>query len=143
MVERKEDRKSKFLDIFIIDVTDEYQTYNFWNMKKSELKNIVREEIFKILDENDGSREISDKLAKLMNVNLSRDYSKNVMKPKEKPEGESKEYEVEYWFRFGKYGDDKDNDVIKVKASSEEEAIKKAKEEAPRNSITSSFKVKK
>ena len=112
-------------------------------MKKSELKNIVREEIFKILDENDGSREISDKLAKLMNVNLSRDYSKNVMKPKEKPEGESKEYEVEYWFRFGKYGDDKDNDVIKVKASSEEEAIKKAKEEAPRNSITSSFKVKK
>jgi hypothetical protein len=44
---RKEDRKSKYLDIFIIDVTDEYQTYNFWNMKKSELRQIIREELLK------------------------------------------------------------------------------------------------
>jgi hypothetical protein len=47
---RKEDRKNKSLDIFIIDVTDEYQTYHFWNMKKSELRNLIREEIHKIAE---------------------------------------------------------------------------------------------
>ena len=64
----------------------------------------------------------------------------------EKPEGsvmeaEEKEYEVGYWYRSGKYGDDKDYEVWKGKASSEEEAIKKAKEDAPRSAY--SFKVAK
>jgi uncharacterized protein YebE (UPF0316 family) len=85
-------------------------------MKHSELKQIIREEIYRIIDETDPSIQ-------------------NVMR--------EKEYEVEYWYRFGKYGDDEDNEVIKVKAPSEKEAIEKAKKEARKNAIASSFKVKK
>jgi hypothetical protein len=55
---------------------------------------------------------------------------------------EEKTYEVEYWYRYGKDGDDKDSDTIEVKATSEEDAIKKAKEKARRLSISSSFKAK-
>lgn len=55
---------------------------------------------------------------------------------------EEKTYEVEYSYRYGKYGDDTDFDTIEVKATSEKEAIEKAKEKAPRLSIRSSFKAK-
>jgi hypothetical protein len=56
---------------------------------------------------------------------------------------EEKNYTVEYWYRMGRDGDDKEWDEVIVKASSEEEAIEKAKQEARRNSIKSSFKIKK
>jgi len=55
---------------------------------------------------------------------------------------EEKTYEVEYSYRYGKDGDDTDFDTIEVKATSETDAIKKAKEKARRLSIQSSFKAK-
>ena len=64
-------------------------------------------------------------------------------KPMKEGEGEEKEYTVDYWYRFGKDGDDKDYDDIIVKASSEAEAIKKAKEGARRGAMSSSFTIKK
>jgi hypothetical protein len=215
-------------------VTDEYQTYHFWNMKKSELREIIKEEIYRIVDEDIfsfnkktiaqdafknakegdifrmtttnpsskghfggtkgntqtsqtyvvkqgnyfvekddldkpevGGREIrkreylpkdldknnkelimtkvgsldetTDPISKALadKVGVKPTTAKNVMK--------EKEYEVEYWFRFGRDGDEKDNDIIKVMApvkASDDEIIKKAKEEARRNYINSSFKVK-
>jgi hypothetical protein len=45
-------------------------------------------------------------------------------------ESQENEYTVEYWYRWG--GDEKDFGTINIKASSEEEAIKKAEREAPR-----------
>lgn len=53
---------------------------------------------------------------------------------------EEKTYTVDYWYRYG--ADDKEMDDIEVKAVSEEEAIKKAKEKAKRGAIQSSFKAK-
>jgi hypothetical protein len=63
----------------------------------------------------------------------------------EKPmkEGEEQEYVVDYWYRFGKYGDDKEMDDITVKASSEAEALEKAKEGARRGAMSSSFTIRK
>ncbi len=55
---------------------------------------------------------------------------------------EEQTYEVEYSYRYGKDGDDTDFDTIEVKATSETDAIKKAKEKARRLSIQSSFKAK-
>ena len=55
---------------------------------------------------------------------------------------EEKTYEVEYSYRYGKDGDDTDFDTIEVKATSEADAVKKAKEKARRLSIQSSFKAK-
>lgn len=42
-----------------------------------------------------------------------------------------KKYKVEYWYQ---YMDDSDFDVIEVEAESEEQAIEKAKQQAPRRS---------
>jgi hypothetical protein len=56
---------------------------------------------------------------------------------------EEKKYTVEYWYRMGRDMDEKEWDEVIVKASSEEEAIEKAKQEARKSSIKSSFKVKK
>ena len=55
-------------------------------------------------------------------------------------EGEEKEYKVEYWYRSG---DEKDKTFVKVKATSEEEAIAKAKEATKTESgvMSSSFDV--
>lgn len=72
-------------------------------MKKSELKQIIREALQEISQE--------------------------------------KEYTVEYWYRGGRYGDDKDFEEIKIKATSEKEALEKAKDKARRGYITSSFKI--
>lgn len=55
---------------------------------------------------------------------------------------EEKTYEVNYWYRYGKDGDEKEQDDIEVKASSESEAIKKAKDKARKGAISSSFEVK-
>lgn len=58
----------------------------------------------------------------------------------EKPiyEGEGKKYKVEYWYRSG---GEKDFDTEEVTASSAEEAIEKAKAQARRGAIDSTFKV--
>jgi hypothetical protein len=63
----------------------------------------------------------------------------------EKPmkEGEEKEYTVDYWYRYGKDGDDKEMDDITVKASSEAEALEKAKQQARRGAMSSSFEIRK
>lgn len=55
---------------------------------------------------------------------------------------EEKTYEVNYWYRYGKDGDEKEQDDIEVKASSESEAIKKAKDKARKGAISSSFEAK-
>jgi len=52
---------------------------------------------------------------------------------------EEKTYTVDYWYR---YGDEKEMDDIEVKATSEAEAIKKAKEKARKGAIDSSFEAK-
>jgi hypothetical protein len=142
-------------------------------MKKSELKQIIKEEIqktmlvdriYNALSEIDEFKQLGmDQQGELVtqiedlfteyNLNES-EFDKAMDKFKEKigfkkPDPSiknvmrEKEYEVEYWYRFGKYGDDEDNEVIKVKAPSEKEAIEKAKKEARKNAIASSFKVKK
>ena len=142
-------------------------------MKKSELRQLIREEIqktmlvdriYNALSEIDEFKQLGmDQQGELVTqiedlfteydlnesefdkamdkfkekVGIKPTTSKNVMR--------EKEYEVEYWFRFGKSGDEKDNDVIKVMApvnASDDEIIKRAKEEARRNYINSSFKVK-
>jgi hypothetical protein len=64
-------------------------------------------------------------------------------KPIKEGEKEEKEYTVDYWYRYGKDGDDDEMDDIKVKAASEEEAIKKAKEGARKGAVSSTFKVRK
>jgi hypothetical protein len=51
-----------------------------------------------------------------------------------------KKYTVEYWYRDR---DDKDIDSIDVDASSEMDAIEKAMKKAKKNSIASTFKIKK
>jgi len=52
---------------------------------------------------------------------------------------EEKTYTVDYWYR---YGDEKEMDDIEVKATSEAEAIKKAKDKARKGAIDSSFEAK-
>lgn len=53
-------------------------------------------------------------------------------------EGEGKKYKVEYWYRSG---GEKDYDTEEVTASSAEEAIEKAKAQARRGAMDSTFKV--
>ena len=55
---------------------------------------------------------------------------------------EEKTYEVNYWYRYGKDGDEKEQDDIEIKAVSEAEAIKKAKEKSRKGAINSSFEAK-
>jgi hypothetical protein len=102
-------------------------------MKRSELKNIIKEEIRSVLENEDP---INIGMKKAVGFQEPTGPSKN--KIVSAPE---KEYEVSYWYRFGRNGDEKDSDTIKVMATTEEEAIKKAIEKAPRLSIRSSFKV--
>jgi hypothetical protein len=48
-------------------VTDEYQTYHFWNMKKSELKHIIKEEISETLSEETTTLLLVKELSSLYN----------------------------------------------------------------------------
>lgn len=116
-------------------------------MKKSELKDIIAEVIkqeFTGYSNRIGkttggtSKEISQILTKIAKGEPSNStFNKNLK------ETDEKEYNIEYAYRYGKEGDDTDFDTIKVKATSESEAIEKAKQEAKRLAIQSSFKVKK
>ena len=62
-------------------------------------------------------------------------------KPMKEGEGEEKEYTVYYWYRYG--DNEKDWIDITVKASSEAEAIEKAKQGARKGAMSSSFEIKK
>jgi hypothetical protein len=135
-------------------------------MSKIKLKAIVSEIIKEMVDTHPVHKNINDKLmqiakrgfdaeeretykgdAKRGNKILDKANPDNVaaILRGEKPmkEGEEQEYTVNYWYRYGKDGDDDEMDDIKVKAASEEEAIKKAKEGARKGAVSSTFKVRK
>jgi hypothetical protein len=135
-------------------------------MNRIKLKSIVSEIIKEMIEVNPVHQKINDKLMQIAkrgfdaeeeetykgdadkgNRILDKANPDNVaaILRGEKPmnEGEEKEYTVDYWYRYGKDGDEKEMDDIKVKASSEEEAIKKAKEGARRGAMSSSFEIRK
>ncbi len=137
-------------------------------MSKIKLKAIVSEIIKEMVDTHPVHKNINDKLMQIAkrgfdaeeretykgdadkgNKILDKANPDNVAailrgeKPIKEGEGEEKEYTVNYWYRFGKYGDDKDWDDIKVKASSEAEAIEKAKQQARKGAMSSSFEIRK
>jgi hypothetical protein len=100
-------------------MNDEYQTQQYWNnnMKKSELKQIIKEEIRKVLNESDYDQAMQN-LAKQADINLSEPAGRNKFRaPKEQ------EYEVGYW-EYTNYGPE--GMTIEVMATSEKEAIEKA-----------------
>lgn len=109
-------------------------------MKRSELKQIIREELkgySQYLGQTKGGTpdEFSQILTKIAKGEPPLHSKKKSLK-----ESEEKTYTVEYWYRAG---GEKDFDQIKVKATSEKEAIEKAKQQARRNSISSTFTVEK
>ncbi len=116
-------------------MNDEYQTQQFWLMKRSDLKKIIKEEIRSVLE-----NEVHDKMMQTLKDKIG-------FKPKTGPSrnkivpAEEKEYSVQYWYRYGRNADEQDPEIVKVMATTEEEAIKKAKEKAPRSAIESSFKI--
>lgn len=127
-------------------MNDEYQTQYFWNnMKKSELKELIKEQLFKALLEKDeywekdgpfsidGSFDDSKHFEKAMN-NLGKRAGVEPSTGANK--FRTQKYKVGYW-TYDQYGGDPE--TIEVEASSEEEALKKAKQEAPRAS--SKFKI--
>lgn len=133
-------------------------------MSKLKLKNILSELLKEIGETHPVHKKINDKLMQIAkrgfdaeeretgdpkkgNAILDKANPDNVARimKGEKPiyEIEEKEYTVDYWYRYGKYGDDKEMDDIKVKASSETEAIEKAKQQARKGAISSSFEIRK
>lgn len=133
-------------------------------MAKLKLKNILSELLKEIGETHPVHKKINDKLMQIAkrgfdaeeretgdpkkgNAILDKANPDNVARimKGEKPiyETEEKEYTVDYWYRYGKYGDDKEMDDIKVKASSEAEAIEKAKQQARKGAMSSSFEIRK
>lgn len=106
-------------------------------MTKLKLKNILSELLKEIGETHPVHKDINDKLLQIAKRGSDAEERENIK------ETEEKEYTVEYWYRYGKDGDDKDYDEIKVKASSESEAIEKAKQGARSKAISSSFEIKK
>lgn len=106
-------------------------------MAKLKLKNILSELLKEIGETHPVHKDINDKLLQIAKRGSDAEERENIK------ETEEKEYTVEYWYRYGKDGDDKDYDEIKVKASSESEAIEKAKQGARSKAISSSFEIKK
>lgn len=133
-------------------------------MSKLKLKNILSELLKEIGETHPVHKKINDKLMQIAkrgfdaeeretgdpkkgNAILDKANPDNVARimKGEKPiyETEEKEYTVDYWYRYGKDGDDKEMDDIKVKASSEAEAIEKAKQQARKGAMSSSFEIRK
>jgi len=114
-------------------------------MTKSELKEIIRETI---LIEMEGHSKYypggkTPGLTKSTMDTILMNIAKGTDAPqKELKEGEEKTYEVTYFYRFGKYGDDKEMEDEEVKATSEAEAIEKVKKTARKGAIQSSFEAK-
>ena len=135
-------------------------------MTKLKLKNILSELLKEIGETHPVHKDINDKLLQIAkrgfeseederyvgdadkgNKILDKANKKNVdamikgtYKMKE-GEGEEKEYTVYYWYRYG--DNEKDWIDIKVKASSESEAIEKAKQLAKKGAMSSSFEIRK
>jgi len=113
-------------------------------MKKSELKELVKEQLFKALLEKDeywendgpsidGPLNDPDHFKKAMdNLGMRAGVEPSTGANKFR----TQKYKVGYW-TYDQYGGDPE--TIEVEASSEEEALKKAKQEAPRAS--SKFKI--
>jgi hypothetical protein len=133
-------------------------------MTKLKLKNILSELLKEIGETHPVHKKINNKLMQIAkrgfdaeeretgdpkkgNAILDKANPENIARimKGEKPiyEAEEKEYTVDYWYRYGKYGDDKEMDDIKVKASSEAEAIEKAKQGARKGAMSSSFEIRK
>jgi hypothetical protein len=106
-------------------------------MSKLKLKNILSELLKEMGETHPVHKDINDKLMQIAKRGSEDEKEENIT------EAEEKEYTVNYWYRFGKYGDDKDWDDITVKASSEAEAIEKAKQGARKGAMSSSFEIKK
>ena len=135
-------------------------------MTKLKLKNILSELLKEIGETHPVHKDINDKLLQIAkrgfeseederyvgdadkgNKILDKANKKNVdamikgtYKMKE-GEGEEKEYTVYYWYRYG--DNEKDWIDIKVKASSESEAIEKVKQLAKKGAMSSSFEIRK
>lgn len=109
-------------------------------MSKLKLKNILSELLKEMGETHPVHKKINDKLMQIAKRGSEDEEDK---KEESITEAEEKEYTVNYWYRFGKYGDDKDWDDITVKASSEAEAIEKAKQGARKGAMSSSFEIKK
>ena len=88
-------------------------------MKQSELRQIIKEEISKALSENVEMDKMNQRFNDIVGVKPS--TAKNTFK--------EKEYEVEY---IQYINDNYEDDVIKVKAKDEADALEKAKEELKR-----------
>jgi len=107
-------------------------------MKRSELIRLIKENLQGYSKYSPGGktkggttedfRNILTKMAKETPEEDSEGETKKVSKGK-KPiyEAKEKEYRVEFWYRYGKSGDEKEMGDVKVKANSEEEAIEKVK----------------
>lgn len=94
-------------------------------MKHSELKQIIKEEIRNVLKEVTDS-EMDSAYGELYKRATGEERPTGPSKNKFRTE---KEYTVGYTWRSG---EDLEDEVVTVKANTEEEAIAKAKEDAPR-----------
>jgi hypothetical protein len=88
-------------------------------MKKTELKEIIRKEVRKALNESEQDYEDAmQNLAQMADINLSQPQGLNKFRT-----SKEQEYEVGYW-EYTAYG--QEGDTIKVMATSKEDAIEKA-----------------
>jgi len=108
---------------------DEVVGYVFWD-KPEDPENYLQTRVY--LNKKTGERYV-----KQVGDGVGEDLNQP---PNNLKEGEEKTYEVTYFYRFGKYGDDKEIEDVKVQATSEAEAIEKVKETARRGAIQSSFR---
>ena len=106
-------------------------------MSKLKLKNILSELLKEMGETHPVHKDINDKLLQIAKRGSDAEEKETVK------EGEETEYTVDYWYRYGKDGDDKEMDDIKVMASSESEAIEKAKQGARKGAMSSSFEIRK
>jgi predicted hydrocarbon binding protein len=100
-------------------MNDPYQTRQFFNMKHSELKQIIKEEIRKVLEVEDPSQTALDNIGRDLGVKGISGSSKN----KFRTEPKEQEYEVGYW-AYTNYGPE--GMTTKVMATSEKDALEKA-----------------
>jgi len=111
-------------------------------MSKLKLKNILSELLKEMGETHPVHKNINDKL-----LQIAKRGSEDEKEEKEEiKEGEEQEYTVDYWYRYIPKGSDdleKEMDDIKVKASSESEAIEKAKQLAKKGAMSSSFEIRK
>ena len=107
-------------------------------MSKLKLKNILSELLKEMGETHPIHKKINDKLMQIVKRGSE---SEEDEKEESITEAEEKEYTVYYWYRYG--DNEKDWIDVKVKASSETEAIEKAKQGARKGAMSSSFEIKK